>query len=95
MIFYKKLNIFTDWFLNFKLNISNQEGGGIVQLSFTGPTSVIISLWWLQVNFIPYGVPIPAPRGSPLGPNQWLFGAPVVLALIPWKVVPFKVLPNI
>ena len=29
------------------------------------------------------GVPIPAPLGSPDGPNQWFYGAPVVLALIP------------
>jgi hypothetical protein len=35
------------------------------------------------------GVPMPAPRGSPQGPNQWFCGAPVVRPRIPVYVVPF------
>ena len=35
--------------------------------------------------------PSPAPRGSPLGPNQWFCGAPVVRARMPTYVVPFTV----
>ena len=62
----------------------NHEDFGIVQSSAIGPISVTISLWWLHVYLIAYGVPIPAPLGSPLGPNQWFCGAPVVLAYIPW-----------
>ena len=37
------------------------------------------------------GVPMPAPRGSPLGPNQWFCGAPVVRPRMPLYVVPFTV----
>jgi len=29
------------------------------------------------------GVPMPAPRGSPEGPNQWFCGAPVVRPRMP------------
>lgn len=32
---------------------------------------------------------MPAPRGSPQGPNQWFCGAPVVRPRIPVYVVPF------
>lgn len=39
-------------------------------------------------------VPIPAPRGSPQGPNQWFWGAPVVLALRPAYVTPLTVCPK-
>lgn len=39
-------------------------------------------------------VPIPVPLGSPPGPNQWFYGAPVVLALDPQYVVPLTVLAN-
>jgi hypothetical protein len=38
------------------------------------------------------GVPIPVPRGSPQGPNQWFYGAPVVLARFPIYVTPLTVL---
>lgn len=38
------------------------------------------------------GVPMPAPRGSPAGPNQWFWGAPVVRPRMPAYVVPFTVL---
>lgn len=34
---------------------------------------------------------MPAPRGSPAGPNQWFCGAPVVRALMPAYVVPLTV----
>ena len=43
----------------------------------------MISLCVVQTDNIASGVPIPAPLGSPEGPNQWFYGAPVVLALIP------------
>ena len=50
------------------------------------------------------GVPIPAARGSPQGPNQWFWGAAVVLAAAgtilvsgisnagDWKIVPIGLL---
>lgn len=41
------------------------------------------------------GVPIPVPLGSPHGPNQWFYGAPVVLAFIPAYVTPFIVFAKI
>lgn len=45
------------------------EGSGIVQSFLTGPWSLIISLWQVQVVNIASLVPIPDPLGSPLGPN--------------------------
>ena len=51
----------------------------------------MISLWQDHTRRMASGVPIPAERGSPAGPNQWFCGAPVVLALIPAYVVPFTV----
>jgi len=74
-------------------NIS-QVGSGCVHPFFTGPWSVIISLWHDQTNKIASGLPIPAPLGSPHGPNQWFWGAPVHLALIPEYVVPLTVFPR-
>ena len=41
-----------------------------------------------------YFVPIPAPLGSAVGPNQWFWGAPVVLPLIPEYVTPLLVWPK-
>lgn len=49
----------------------------------TGPTSEIISRWVDHTSRMASGVPIPAARGSPQGPNQWFCGAPVVRARIP------------
>jgi hypothetical protein len=37
----------------------------------------------LKINQFLTGDPIPVPLGSPQGPNQWFYGAPVVLARIP------------
>lgn len=51
----------------------------------------MISLWQVQVERIASGVPIPAARGSPEGPNQWFYGAPVVLPFPPAYVVPLTV----
>lgn len=48
-----------------------------------GPKSWMTSLWQLHTSRIASGVPIPAPRGSPAGPNQWFCGAPVVRARMP------------
>ena len=48
-----------------------------------GPISLTISLWQVHTNLMASGEPIPAPLGSPPGPNQWFYGAPVVLALDP------------
>ena len=45
-------------------------------------SSVMISLWVDQTILMASGVPIPAPRVSPAGPNQWFWGAPVVRAKI-------------
>lgn len=45
--------------------------------------SWMISLCVVQTERMASGEPIPAPRGSPHGPNQWFYGAPVVLALKP------------
>jgi hypothetical protein len=42
----------------------------------TGPTSLMISRWQLHTRRMASGVPMPAPRGSPAGPNQWFCGAP-------------------
>ena len=56
-----------------------------------GPTSVMISRWHDQTRRIASGVPMPAARGSPAGPNQWFCGAPVVRARMPAYVVPFTV----
>jgi len=60
----------------------------------TGPTSLITSLCEDQTLKIASGLPIPAPLGSPQGPNQWFYGAPVVLALFPAYVVPLTVFPR-
>ncbi len=49
----------------------------------TGPTSVMISRWQDQTRRMASGVPMPAERGSPAGPNQWFCGAPVVRARMP------------
>lgn len=57
----------------------------------TGPTSWMISRWQDQTRRMASGVPMPAARGSPAGPNQWFCGAPVVRARIPAYVVPFTV----
>jgi hypothetical protein len=43
----------------------------------------MISLWDVQVVKIASLDPIPPALGSPQGPNQWFYGAPVVLALDP------------
>ena len=40
------------------------------------PKSWTTSRWHDQTCRIASGVPIPAPRGSPAGPNQWFCGAP-------------------
>jgi hypothetical protein len=48
-----------------------------------GPKSLMTSLWHDHTSLIASGVPIPAPRGSPAGPNQWFCGAPVVRARMP------------
>ena len=42
---------------------------------------MMISRWYDHTRRIASGVPMPAERGSPPGPNQWFWGAPVVLAL--------------
>jgi hypothetical protein len=59
-----------------------------IPLNYGGAVSVswIISLWQVQVERIASGLPIPALLGSPHGPNQWFYGAPVVLARIPLKI---------
>mmetsp|Transcript_12241 Transcript_12241/g.24425 ORF Transcript_12241/g.24425 Transcript_12241/m.24425 type:complete len:221 (-) Transcript_12241:24-686(-) len=54
--------------------------------------SEMTSRWQLHTIRIASGLPIPAPRGSPAGPNQWFCGAPVVRARIPAYVVPLTVL---
>jgi len=61
----------------------SQDGFGYTQFDGTGPVSLMISLWEVQTRRIASGVPIPAQRGSFEGPNQWFYGAPVVLALMP------------
>lgn len=38
---------------------------------------MIISRWHDHTIRMASGVPMPAPRGSPAGPNQWFWGAPV------------------
>ncbi len=60
----------------------------------TGPTSEMISRWHDHTSRMASGVPMPAPRGSPAGPNQWFCGAPVVRARRPAYVVPLTVLPS-
>ena len=67
-----------------------QDEGGTFQVEGTW-ISVIISLCDVHTNLIASGVPIPAPLGSPHGPNQWFYGAPVVLARIPVYVTPLTV----
>ena len=71
-----------------------QLGLGIFQSYEIGPTSWITSRWCDHVNWIAYGVPMPAPRGSPEGPNQWFYGAPVVRARKPAYVTPLTVMPR-
>lgn len=44
--------------------------------SGSGPQSVMTSLWHDHTSLMASGVPMPAPRGSPAGPNQWFWGAP-------------------
>lgn len=41
-----------------------------------GPKSWMISLWHDHTMRMASGVPMPAPLGSPAGPNQWFWGAP-------------------
>lgn len=48
-----------------------------------GPVSRMMQRGELHVRIIASGVPMPAARGSPDGPNQWFCGAPVVRARIP------------
>uniref|UniRef100_A0A0A9CU93 Uncharacterized protein n=1 Tax=Arundo donax TaxID=35708 RepID=A0A0A9CU93_ARUDO len=67
---------------------------GSAQFLGRGPMSYMISLWQDQTSLMASGVPIPAPLGSPAGPNQWFCGAPVVLARIPAYVVPLTDLPS-
>mmetsp|Transcript_2466 Transcript_2466/g.7398 ORF Transcript_2466/g.7398 Transcript_2466/m.7398 type:complete len:281 (-) Transcript_2466:945-1787(-) len=52
----------------------------------------MISRWHDHTSLMASGVPMPAPRGSPAGPNQWFWGAPVVRPRMPAYVVPFTVL---
>jgi len=59
-----------------------------------GPKSWMISLWQLHTSLMASGVPMPAARGSPAGPNQWFCGAPVVRARSPAYVVPLTVWPS-
>lgn len=49
--------------------ITLQVDGGIVQCEGNGPLSYMISLWQDHTSLIASGVPIPAPLGSPAGPN--------------------------
>jgi hypothetical protein len=49
--------------------LANQVAEGSAQLLGTGPMSYMISLWQDQTSLMASGVPIPAPRGSPAGPN--------------------------
>lgn len=58
-------SVFMDQFFNQLL----YEGGGTSQFCGKGPISCIISLWQDQTSLIASGVPIPAPLGSPAGPN--------------------------
>lgn len=51
------------------MSVTSQVDGGISQFLGMGPISYIISLWQDQTSFIASGVPIPAPLGSPAGPN--------------------------
>ena len=44
-------------------------GEGSAQSLGTGPISYMISLWQDQTSLMASGVPIPAPLGSPAGPN--------------------------
>ena len=60
-----------------------QRDGGRDQPSGSGPWSMMISRCPLQVRVIASGVPMAAARGSPQGPNQWFWGAPVVRARSP------------
>ena len=72
------LTLFYDW-------------GGTVYGCVRGPTSEMISRWQDQTMRMASGVPMPAARGSPAGPNQWFWGAPVVRARMPVYVVPLIV----
>lgn len=49
-----------------------QVDAGVFHPSGTGPTSYMTSLWQDHTSFIASGVPIPAPLGSPAGPNLQL-----------------------
>ena len=49
--------------------LANQVAEGSAQLLGTGPMSYMISLWQDQTSLMASGVPMPAPRGSPAGPN--------------------------
>lgn len=51
------------------VRVRPQLEGGISHFSGNGPTSYMTSLWQDQTSFIASGVPIPAPLGSPAGPN--------------------------
>ena len=72
-----------------------QLGSGIFQSLLIGPKSCTISLWDVHVTKIASFDPIPPALGSPHGPNQWFYGAPVVLPLDPAYVTPLTVLLNI
>lgn len=59
--------------------LPNQVAEGSAQHLGTGPMSYMISLWQDQTSLMASGVPIPAPRGSPAGPNLDFYSAMEVL----------------
>lgn len=63
------------------------RGSAYVAFGCTHPAgttlSMMISRWHDHTALMASGVPMPAPRASPAGPNQWFCGAPVVRALRP------------
>jgi|MDSY01.2.fsa_nt_gb hypothetical protein len=49
--------------------IVDQDALGVRQSSATVPWSAMTSRWQDHTSWIACGVPMPAPRGSPAGPN--------------------------
>lgn len=53
--------------------IFHQVADGIFQCEGNGPISYMISLWQDHTSLMASGVPIPAPLGSPAGPNLYIY----------------------
>ena len=57
--------------------VTHAARGAVRQKTTAG--TLVAHLWQDQTILMASMVPIPAALGSPAGPNQWFWGAPVVL----------------